>query len=163
MTLRGGDELPLFQLGPQEAEPLNSPANDPPTALEAGQDPGVRAVVRRGTARCLLVLLETQPPGLTDNEAVDAYRRAYPEEIEARGTIGFVRSVLRNWCTLKPNDDTRNHLQRNLNLIQRTGAVRTDPYSNRPNVVFDFILPPTTWQIAEWTRLATDFTDNEEA
>lgn len=147
------DELPLYQHGPAEAEPLSSPCNDPSTAVAASQDELVQAHVRRGTARCLLILLD-HPHGLTDDEAVDSYFAAYPEEARARGTIGLVRSALRNWCLLKPNDDTRNRLQKNLNLICRTGDERANRYSGRRNVVFNFIDRPNDAQREEWRRLA---------
>jgi len=143
----------LFQHGPEEAAPLCSPANDPYTAIEAAQDEQIAAHVRRGTARCCLVLL-AHPDGLTDDEAVESYREAYREEWLARGIVGAVRSVLRNWCLLKPNDDSRNRLHKNLNLIHRTGAVRVNSQSGRQNVVFNFIVPPTPEQEAEWLRLA---------
>jgi len=149
------DYFPLFQRGPAEAEPLCSPANDPATALAAAEDERVQAYVRRGTARCLIVLLG-HPLGLTDDEAVDGYAAAYPDEARARGTIGLVKSALRNWCLLKPNDDTRNRLQKNLNLIHRTGEERVNPYSGRRNVVFNFIEPPTDSQRAEWAVLANE-------
>lgn len=139
--------------GPEQAEALCSPTNDPATAIEAATDEAVQLYVRRGTARLLLMLLE-YPDGLTDDEAIDSYRSRYEEEWRSRGTIGFVRSVLRNWCLLKPNDDTRNHLHKNLELIHRTGQVRVNRYSARKNVVFNFIQPPTTLQIRDWERIA---------
>lgn len=155
------DDLPLYQFGPAEAEPLSSPRNDPATAIAAAQDEQVQAHAKRGTARCLLVLLG-RPDGLTDDEAVEGYSQAYPDEARARGVIGFVRSVLRNWCLLKPNDDTRNHLQKNLSLIHRTGEERVNPYSGRRNVVFNFIQPPNDTQREEWRRLANEEEPGEE-
>jgi hypothetical protein len=154
------DNLPLFQSGPAWAVPLSSPANDPATAIAASQDENVREHVRRGTARCLLTLTQF-PEGLTDDEAVDSYRLLYPDEYRARGIVGFVRSVLRNWCLLKPNDDTRNRLQRNLNLIHRTADERVNLYSGKKNVVFNFIQRPTDSQLAEWGRLANEEENDE--
>lgn len=157
------DALPLFQQenSPAQAEPLHSPANDPWTAAAAASDETVRRSVRKGTARCLLTLMD-YPEGLTDNEAVDAYGRKYPDELAARGMVGFVRSVIRNWCLLKPNDDTRNHLEKNLCLIHRTGVTRPDRHSLRPNVAFHFIHTPTALQLAEWEQLANGREDDDD-
>lgn len=154
------DNLPLFQPGPALAVPLSSPSNDPATALAAAQDEKVREHVRRGTARCLLMLTQF-PEGLTDDEAVGSYQLLYPDEYRVRGIVGFVRSVLRNWCLLKPNDDTRNRLRKNLNLIHRTADEHVNLYSGRKNVAFNFIQHPTDSQLEEWGRLANEEESDE--
>lgn len=145
------DGLPLFG----EVQPPCSPANDPPSALEAAASPEAQRALVKGVARCCVILLGN-PDGLSDYEIVECYHRAYPEEVEARGIIGFVRMVTRNWCLLKPNDDTRNHKHENLAVIQRTDQYRINPHSNRRNVVFQFINPPTAQQRQEWGHLAEE-------
>ena len=143
--------LPLFG----EIQPPCSPANDPPSALEAAASPEAQRALVKGTARCCMILL-THQEGLTNNEIVDQYHRAYPEEIDQRGVTGFVHVVTRNWCMLKPNEDTRNHQHKNLALIQRTEQYRINPHSNRRNVVFQFINPPTEAQRQQWAQLAEE-------
>lgn len=168
MTTRGEyqddedfESLPLFE--PRSPAELKPPSfvGDPETAKMAARSAAARRSVVGGTARCLLLLVKAVD-GLTDNEAIDNYFRAYPEEVESRGAVGTFRAAIRNWAMLKPNDDPRNHKKVNLNLIQQTGVTRINPWTYRPNIVFGFIIPPTPEQVAEWTRLAYDLDAQEE-
>ena len=145
------EECPLFQSPASLAPP--SCISDPLSAKVAARSEGAKTEVVQSTARCLITLLYREE-GLTDFEIVEAYRLNYPESVQAKGLTGFVRMVTRSWCLLKPNDDLRNKKHENLNLIQRTAATRINPHSGRPNVVFNFIHPPTPAQIAEWASLA---------
>jgi hypothetical protein len=151
------DDLPLFSepRGPADLTPP-SWGGDPPTAKAAAQSPEAKRSVVRGTARCLLLLLGAAD-GLTDSEAVDAYFVAYPDEVQGRGATGCFRAAIRSWCMLKPNDDKRNWKKENLNLIHQLEQVRINPWSQRPNVVFGFITPPTEEQVAAWEQLAYEY------
>lgn len=127
--------------------------NDPSTAKKAANSPAAKNAVVRGTARCLL-LLAAHPEGLTDNEAIEGYLKRYPQEVAARGIVGCVRSVMRNWCMLKPNEDERNKRKENLDLIQPAPRTRVNPYTGLQNVVFEFKQMPTLHQIGEWQHVS---------
>ena len=144
---------PLFDVSVADLRPLSF-GEDPPSAKQAARSPEARKAIVQGTACCLMLLSE-HPMGLTDNEVIDAYAEAYPRSLAAKGRAGFVRMVIRNWCLCKPNGDTRQWKENNLNLIHQTEVVRINRYTGKPNVVFQFIEPPTEQQFTEWRRLAS--------
>lgn len=142
-----------------DPDPLNPQwceSQDPDTAKEAAQSEEAKVALSRGIARCYRTLHEVNQSGkykpyfgLTNHEIVEEYVKRFPEQVDHNGIAKLVPSIRRDWDYLKVNRPRSTTVLQNLCLVVRTDFKRMNSTSDKMNIVFNFLHPPTKDELKE--------------